>query len=962
MRRYLRAALIGAALLPSAGLGSDTAVRSAEPSLIDEAARLSGLSDAESQLRLAEILSKGLPVSAHNSLRRPDLAAARAAYGRVFDMGGATRVLAGTRLAKMLLFGEGGPRDLTGAERLLKQAVEAGNAEAAHLLARHYETGTFGERRPVDSIAFYRTAFRLGDATAGRALAKSLGLSTDSGRETADATVKRLERGVIEGKADAALVLGDLFRRGELVAEDPGEALKLYESAARLGSTEAYLRLARLHLSFGKGADGPEKAREWLLKGAEAGQLDAALTIAIDGLFHGRFSFNSATALQWLRHAEQAGSAQARVLGFLNAYRSRPAEEAAGKHGTADLTAQLEGLTISPAEIVTIGRLILLGSTSRSTMEAAHVLLRHAAAAGNIDGDYWIGRSILKKPAMFGAEGWAEAIKSLDRAVRAGHGPAAAALAEAYRYGIGLEPSLRTAAELYEKAIDHGGSESITAMFDYASMLRKEGDAADAARAVEVYKSAADQGSVEASVVLGRLFLEGREVSQDVTAATRLLRRAIEQGSTDAMVTLGDHLAASQRQQALKEAEKLFADAWAHQDYRGLSRLASMHHARGEAARSRDLLETAAQEGSLDAALRLVTSEARAGRIEEARRWKTVAHAAAGPSAPKKVKVAAALLKTGRDDLKADAMTLLTSLADEGNLDATVLLGRTLLASPRGDADPKDALQLLNWAADQNSNEGRLALAEALRRGQGAGVQDHVRAVAMSAAVLEADPANAAAALALARAHERGEGVPRDAGKAMTFYQRAAKLGSTTSDGSGGHRLCGGDRRRARSNPRRAVAQARDGRGRRCCCRSARPFLRLRWRREVGGGTCLQRVSAGSSAWVIEGNARHRAHAARRIRCRAGHIGGSRMDAARLGGQHGCSHRVGTLVQHGRGYSKEHGSGARSFAQRRPKRSCCGHAPAWFHVVATGQWRVRSQRCRALAGEGWRRGKTQSLA
>ena len=47
MRRYLRAALIGAALLPSAGLGSDTAVRSAEPSLIDEAARLSGLSDAE---------------------------------------------------------------------------------------------------------------------------------------------------------------------------------------------------------------------------------------------------------------------------------------------------------------------------------------------------------------------------------------------------------------------------------------------------------------------------------------------------------------------------------------------------------------------------------------------------------------------------------------------------------------------------------------------------------------------------------------------------------------------------------------------------------------------------------------------------------------------------------------------------------------------------------------------------
>jgi hypothetical protein len=39
---------------------------------------------------------------------------------------------------------------------------------------------------------------------------------------------------------------------------------------------------------------------------------------------------------------------------------------------------------------------------------------------------------------------------------------------------------------------------------------------------------------------------------------------------------------------------------------------------------------------------------------------------------------------------------------------------------------------------------------------------------------LEADPTNIAAALALARAHERGEGVPRDAARAMAFYGRAA--------------------------------------------------------------------------------------------------------------------------------------------------------------------------------------------
>ena len=96
----------------------------------------------------------------------------------------------------------------------------------------------------------------------------------------------------------------------------------------------------------------------------------------------------------------------------------------------------------------------------------------------------------------------------------AGHGSAAAALAEAYRYGIGVELSLRTAAESGTDWVISGGrsAESITAMLDYASMLRKEGDAQDAAKAVELHQRAADKGSVEASVVLGRMFLEGREM------------------------------------------------------------------------------------------------------------------------------------------------------------------------------------------------------------------------------------------------------------------------------------------------------------------------------------------------------------------------------------------------------------------------------------------------------------------
>ena len=458
------------------------------------------------------------------------------------------------------------------------------------------------------------------------------------------------------------------------------------------------------------------------------------------------------------------------------------------------MPAQLAKLTISSVDLVTIGRLMLLESANRSTVEAAHVLLRQAAGAGNKDGDYWIGRSILKKPAMFGAEGRAKAIASLERAVGAGHGSAAAALAEAYRYGIGVEPSLRTAAEFYDRAISGGRSaESITAMLDYASMLRKEGDAQDAAKAVELYQRAADKGSVEASVVLGRMFLEGREVQarRDRGHPPHAARhRAGQHGRHD-----------RPRRSSRGHAEPPVVGGSGEAVRRrlgapGLPRLEPPRQPAPEPRRdgkARELLESAAQKGSLDAALRLVGLEAGAGRLDAARRWKAAADAAAGPSVAKKVRIAAQLLKTGQGELRAEALASLASLTDAGDLDATVLLGRTFLAGQVPGADPAKGLELLERAADQGSNDGRLALAEALRRGQGTAV-DHPRAVAAFAAVLEADPTHVAAALALARASRAGRGRaarrrPRDGllwtGRQARQHGGDGSLGSAYAEGIG---------------------------------------------------------------------------------------------------------------------------------------------------------------------------------
>ena len=780
LRCAFRGAVTGLLLLPAASLANDLTARSPVASLAEEVSRLRAASDPESQLRLGDILHKGLPVAASNPLRRPDFAGARAAYRRAYDVFGPKRADAAVRLGKMLLRGEDGPRDPTQAERLLKQAIEAGNGEAAHYLARQYDSGVFGERDRGESEVLYRTAFRLGDASAGRALSRLLGMSTEAGRDTADATIKRLERNAADGRAEAAVILGDLYERGELVARDPARALNWYGTGAKLGSDTAYLRLARLHASDESGFEAPEKAREWVVKAAEAGRTDAALMIAIDGLFRGRFGFDTATSLLWLQRAEEAKDPRAQVLGFLHRSKSRTA----GEDSSSDaLTAQLAKLTISSTDLVAIGRLLLRESNNRNAVETAHILFKQAAASGNKDGDYWIGRSVLATPAMFTAESRKNAIERLDEAVRAGHGPAAASLADAYRYGVGVEPSLEKAAELYEKAIARGRpADSVVAMLAYASMLRKEGDADDVEKAIDWYQRAADRGNVEALVVLGRMFLEGREVRRDLTTATLLMRRAIENGSTEAMIALADHLAALRTPEASEEAQKLFAAAWARRDFRGLSRLVNFHEERGDVAKATKLLEEAARKGSLEAALQLFAVEARKGRLDEARRWRDVATGIAGISAQRRVKVAGALLKADQRELKAEADGILKPLAAQEDVPAMVMRGKALLDGRIADADRDEGLRLLERATDLGSNDGRLALADALRRGR-AGTADLPRAVETYEDVIEADPANAIAALALARAYERGEGVTRDRAKAMAFYHKAAKLGSTAAMG-----------------------------------------------------------------------------------------------------------------------------------------------------------------------------------
>lgn len=781
----IRSALLHSALASALLLGNPALAQQAAPTPLErreEVRVLREKSDPASQLRLGDLLRDGVPVSASNPLKRPDHTGAHLAYSQVLLGGDRPRAAeAATRIAKLFLDGRGGMADATQAERLLRRALEDGSGEAAHLLASGYESGAFAPADPAMIESFYRTAFRLGDASAGQRLATLLGPTTPAGREMVEVTLKRLERQAVDDNAAAALLLGDMYRTGALVPKDSNRATSWYRRAAELGSDAALLRLGRLFASVDEGMVDLGQARLWIDRAAHAGSIDAAVMIAQDGLMKGSLGFDEATALTWLSRASEAEDARAQLLDHMRGAGVKP-HEGIEPEAASQYSAFLRESAIAGDDLVAIARALLRHARTRPSIEVAHILLERAAEIGSIEGDYWIGRSTLTHAALFDARTKERGIAALERATRLKHIPAALLLADAFRLGTGgVTPSIERAKELYRFVIDNDpGGKSTDATLKLASMLRETGDDRDAAAAVQWLQSAADRGSPQALLTLARLFAKGRDVRQDTTAALLLMRQAAELGSTEALVELGDHLLSLGTREATKEAEQRYQAAWARQDVRGLTRLAAVYERRGDVKQGRSLLETAAQQGNLDAALRLLGSDARLGDIASARRWLAHATELAGSDRMRRNRIATAVLEQDDADFRANAREILDQNIAGGDVEATLILGRALLGGRITPLASDDGLVLIERAAQSGATAARLALAGALRSDRGKGA-DFPRALAIYAEILDADPTNAPAALGLARAHERGEGTPRDPARATAYYLRAAKLGDVAA-------------------------------------------------------------------------------------------------------------------------------------------------------------------------------------
>lgn len=132
-----------------------------------------------------------------------------------------------------------------------------------------------------------------------------------------------------------------------------------------------------------------------------------------------------------------------------------------------------------------------------------------------------------------------DALATLRKHVEAGNPAALSHLGYCYERGeLGLVPSAKKAARLYQRAADLGADgkalNSLGILYEHGNGVKL-----DRKKAARYYRAAADRGNCLAQVKLGSAHLVGDGVPADVAAGVALFRAAAEQGYTEAEHVMG---------------------------------------------------------------------------------------------------------------------------------------------------------------------------------------------------------------------------------------------------------------------------------------------------------------------------------------------------------------------------------------------------------------------------------------
>ncbi|MEU2258442.1 tetratricopeptide repeat protein [Nocardia xishanensis] len=381
--------------------------------------------------------------------------------------------------------------DTLTAHTLLRQAAEAGDADAKHNLGVLLtERGELAEAE-----TWYRRAADTGHLSA----MTNLGVLLKRRGELVGAETW-YRRAADTGHLNALHNLGFLLHeRGELA-----EAETWLRQVADTGHTESMTGLGFLLKQRGELAE----AETWLRRAADTGHTGAMTVLAILLSERGEV----AEAETWYRQAADTGHTESMTkLGVLLSERGDVAEAETWYRQAAD-TGHTDAMTL-------LGILL----SERRELAEAETWYRQAADTGDIVAMTLLGILLAERGEVAEAETWYRQAADTDNV------PAMTGLGDLLKQ----RGELAQAETWYRWAAAAGNTSGYTsAMHSLGVLLIERGEVAEAET---WYRRAADTGDTGAMTVLGILLAERGEVAE----AETWYRRAADTGHTDAMTNLG---------------------------------------------------------------------------------------------------------------------------------------------------------------------------------------------------------------------------------------------------------------------------------------------------------------------------------------------------------------------------------------------------------------------------------------
>ena len=720
-------------------------------------------------LEESDALRGGDRISADNPLRATDPTKARRLLERALDLPGPYRGKAATRLGRMLVAGEGGPRDTSRAHALFEIGVAYAEGDAANELAKLELAGASGavDRKRITTL--FLAAIRFGDTGAYFDYADFVGAESKAGRAAVTAGMGRLESAAEAGDISALALLGDVHREGAVVPENRMKAEDYYRRAAEAGDASAALRLAKVYANPLALDFMPERANALLRQAAEEGSVDAALLVACDAAFGHQLGFSRDDGRQWLSRAMEAVPGSAGLI-------ASAIDRLTADPTAANFLPETVAAEMAPASLIGAADALAGQVWHPATLRTAAGFYKLAGERGDAVGSVRYARTVLANPGIFRVEEMDAGLAALRGAAGDGDPAAILFLAGIVRDGHDTGLALDDVAKMLETlAGKQTGAAARDTVLTLGTLLSRAGDATVAADGRAWLERAASDGSGAAAVRLAAIHETGAGVPRDPLLARYWLDEAAQRSDPDALARLAATAMAAgtpdDLAQAMTNAERLAALG----DQRGGTLLAQLGAAEPAAEAA---LTIAADEGDAAAALARLDGALRRGPHDPATdALLEQAHAATDGKPRWLIRLARTLIFAPDTALQSHGRSMLAALADAGNIEAASEFGRMAVAGYLDDAETDNGRGYLKTATEAGWLPARVALAEAMLNGAGSAA-DPAQGVAMLEDVLAVAPDDTGAAMALARAFEDGTGVSADVSRATALYEIAAAQGS----------------------------------------------------------------------------------------------------------------------------------------------------------------------------------------